>query len=81
MKNAQEKSRNNLINIINIINNVINTDMSKKCPKNDNDNDDITEAYSEYLKLKTNIFKFIFEEYEKAYVGKENYISKYIQYI
>ena len=81
LKNAQEKSKNNLINIINIINNVINTDMSKKSPKNDNDNDDITEAYSEYLKLKTNLFKFIFEEYEKAYIGKENYISKYIQYI
>ena len=81
MKNAQEKSKNNLINIINIINNVINTDMSKKSPKNDNDNDDITEAYSEYLKLKTNLFKFIFEEYEKAYIGKENYINKYMQYI
>lgn len=79
MKKAEEGPKNNLINIINIINKVINDDISKKSPKNDND--DMTEVYNEYLKLKTNLFKFIFEEYEKAYIGKENYISKYIQYI
>ena len=79
IKNTQEESKNNLVNIINIVNKLINTDISKKIPKSDND--DIIEVYNEYLKLKPNLFKFIFEEYEKAYLGKENYISKYIQYL
>ena len=79
MKNIEEKPKNNLINIINIINKVIYNDISKKNPKNDNN--EMVDVYNEYLKLKTNIFKFIFTEYEKAYIGKENYISKYIQFL
>ena len=79
MKNTQEEPKNNLINIINIINKAISIDISKKSQKNDND--DMIEVYNEYLKLKASLFKFIFAEYEKAYICKENYISKYIQYI
>ena len=79
MKNTQEEPKNNLINIINIINKAISIDISKKNQKNDND--DMIEVYNEYLKLKASLFKFIFAEYEKAYICKENYISKYIQYI
>jgi hypothetical protein len=79
MKNTQEEPKNNLINIINIINKAISNDISKKSQKNDND--DMIEVYNEYLKLKASLFKFIFAEYEKAYICKENYISKYIQYL
>ena len=79
MKTKKEKPKNNLINIINIINKVINNDISKTNPKNDNN--EMIDVYNEYLKLKANIFKFIFTEYEKAYVGKENYVSKYIQFL
>jgi len=79
MKNAEEESKNNLINIINILNKIINIEVSEKNLKNNND--DMIKVYNEYLKIKTNLFKFIFIEYEKAYVCKEKYINKYIQYI
>lgn len=79
MKTADQEPKNNLINIINILNKVTNTDISKNNIKNENK--DMIEVYNEYLKLKSNLFKFIFSEYEKAYVGKELYFNKYIQYI
>ena len=59
MKTKEEEPKNNLINIINFINKVINNDISKRNSKNDNN--EMIDAYNEYLKLKANIFKFMGE--------------------
>ena len=80
MQNIEEQSNNNLINIISLINKTIKKDININL--NDNyKNMDIIKIYNEYQNLKSSLFEFIFNEYEKEYMTKDIYILKYIYYI
>ena len=79
IKNIEEDPKKTLLDIINTLNNITKKDINKK---SDNyDNKDLVEIFKEYQKLKSNLFKYIFDNYEKEYIGKEKYIYKYINYI
>ena len=78
IQSIEEDSKNNIINIINILKKLINIVNNSNLI--DYKNKNIIDIYKEYQKLKTTLFKFIFEEYEKEYITKEKYINKYINY-
>ena len=79
LRNDEDESINNLLNMINIINKLISSNINSN--SNNYKNKNIKELYNEYQKIKTYLFKYIFEEYEKEYINKESYINIYMKYI
>ena len=79
LKNNEEESINILLDTIDIMTKIIT--LNKDTNLNNYKNKNIIELFNEYQKLKSNLFKYIFDEYEKGYINEELYIYKYIKYI
>ena len=78
MQNIEEELNSNIMDIIKEINKIIKQNVFNS---NDYKTKNTIEIFNSYQKLKSNLFKFIFEEYEKEYINKEIYVFHFINFI
>ena len=78
IKSIEEELNDSLTYMTNTIKNTI-SEKSKNA--NDTKDKNATELFDEYQKLKANLFKYIFKEYEREFMNKQMYINNYINYI
>ena len=79
LQNNEEEMINNLLDIIKSISIIISPNVSYDL--NNYKNKNVIELFNEYKKIKSYLFKYIFDEYEKEYINKEIYINKYINHL